>query len=440
MRSWQTLVFGLLVLASFGCGRGAIAPAPPAPSRLAYVGVDGQVYTLPLGGGDPRRVSAVPGEPPVPAGQRFSRWPTWSPDGSRLAFMRFDVSQVVDDKASIFVVGADGSGLTKVFESDEELPIYMAWAPDASSLTLLTQRGEELRLQLIDPTGGLPTREVVAGQPLYFAWSPDASSLLAHVNGDHRSTEHAMMALVRPGNAAEAAQQLSARPTDFRAPAWSADGARMAFVAQVPGGQAALAVQDTGALEPRRIVAVGAEPAFLWSPTADRLAFSSRVSEQLPLYAGIETVKADGSERQRVTDANVAAFFWSPDGKKVAYVGVEPNARALAWFVADPDGKNRREVASFVPSDEQFLMFRFFDQYAQSHGLWSPDGKYLVYAGSPAESARSKPAPEAADSTAGQVGRDRSQVFVAAVDGSTAPRTLVDGSIALWPVPSLQKR
>ena len=431
MRAWLGFLLGL-ALASACAFRGP--PAPSAPSRLAYIGLDGEVYTVPLEGGDSRRVSVVPGEAPIPGGERLARWPTWAPDGTRLAFMRFEVSRLAEDRALIFVVGADGSGLSKVFESTDEAPIYMAWAPDGSSLTLLTQLKTDLRLQLIDPSGGRPPREVAKGGPLYFAWSPDARSLLLHVNGDHRSTERAVLALLRPDSSDEALHQLSTSPADFRAPAWSADGRRMAFVAQAPGGQAAIAVQDADGSESTRLATVGVEPAFVWSPTADRLAFSSRVSDQVPLYNGIETIRADGNERQRVTDANVAAFYWSPDGKKLAYAGLDPNARALAWFVSDPNGKNRRQVASFVPSDEQFFMFRFFDQYAQSHAVWSPDGKYLVYAGSTPDAARARAQRDATPGNSGETVNEPSQIFIAATDGNAAPRALVDGSIGLWPV------
>ena len=79
-------------------------------------------------------------------------------------------------------------------------------------------------------------------------------------------------------------------------------------------------------------------------------------------------------------------------------------------------------------------MFAFFDQYAQSHAVWSPDGKYLVYAGSPPGSAQSKPAADPTSGLGQGTETERSQIFVAAADGSSAPRALVDGSIGLWPV------
>ena len=38
-------------------------------------------------------------------------------------------------------------------------------------------------------------------------------------------------------------------------------------------------------------------------------------------------------------------------------------------------------LLDFVPSRDQLTMFQFFDQYAYSHSLWSPDSRSLVFAG-----------------------------------------------------------
>jgi TolB protein len=429
----------MLMIGASACAPGAGQPSGPTP-RLAYVGLDDHVYTVPVSGGDPRRVSAAPGEAMLPAGQRLARWPTWSADGSRLAFMRFELSRTADSKAMVYSTPGDGGELTRLFESTEEFPIYMGWTPDAGMLTLLAQRGDGLRLLLLDPSGGRPPREVASGNPLYFAWSPDSQHLLVHVGGDSRADDRASIGVWRAAGGSNAALPIPARPGDFRAPGWSADGARMGFVQRVPGGQAALAVQDVNAAEPTRLTILSAEAALVWSPAADRLAFSSRVSPEAPVYRGIETVRADGGERHQVTDGLVAGFFWSPDGRRLAYAAMDVQKRALVWFVADPDGKNRKELASFEPSQEQLFVFQFFDQYAQSHGVWSPDGKYLVYSAAQAGSGRTRLPGDPPEAPGRERPPEPSRVFVVPVDGSAPARALVDGSFGVWPVPAPRKR
>jgi TolB protein len=426
-RGWLgTALVGLLVLA--GCspfaerasGPSAPTGAAAAPGRLAYIAEDDHIYTIAAAGGDPRRVDAIPGEQPVAGEIRISRWPTWTPDGSRLAFMRLRSGEGdAPATATVWMVAPDGSDLAKLWESQDQAPIYMAWSPDGSTLSLLVQGGDSLTLLLIDPGGSRPPRPVADGNPLYFSWSPDATALLLHVGGDHRDNQQADLSVVRPGPSDER-RPLGPAPAEFRAPAWSPDGARLAFVAEGPERGALLTVSNPQGGDAVRLASIGEEAAFVWAPEGDRLAFASRLPSA-PLYQGLEVVNGDGTDRAQVTQEAVIAFFWSPDGKKLAFAAFDRQSEALAWHVADASGKNAKPVGAFLPSQEQLRLFFFFDQYAQSHGLWSPDSRYLVYAGLPAGS---RPEPKSAP---------RNRVFVVPADGSAEPKALVDGNLGVWP-------
>jgi TolB protein len=405
---------------------------PAAPNRLAYVGLDDHVYVVAPDAGDPRRVSALPGEAPVPAGQRFARWPTWAPDGRQLAFMRFEVSQVEPNRAAVFTSSLDEKPPKRIWESSEAFPIYLAWTPDGGSLTLLTGRGSDsLSLWLLDSSAANGPRLLVEGGPIYFAWSPDGQRVLLHVNGDRTLTDRATLAMGRLSQL-ERPEPLASAPTAFRAPSWAPNGERVAFIASMPGGQAALAVQPSSATEPARIAVVGSDTAVLWSPTGDLLAFSTRAGDRPLLYHGLETVRPDGNDRRRVTEADLLGFAWSPDGKRLAFAALDLPRGALTWTIADADGRNQRQVASFAPSEDQLRMFAFFDQYAQSHALWSPDGRYLVYSGTPPNprwsSSQPSLAPDAEDEQ-----EPSTQIYIVPVDGSAPARALAAGEIASWP-------
>lgn len=427
VRGWLggAVLAGVLALA--GCAAatgqsGAVPAQSAATAPLAYVAEDGHVYTIAPEGGDARRVDSVPGEQPVAGEVRLSRWPTWTPDGSRLAFMRLNSGEGdAPATAAIWTVTSDGSDPRRIWESEDQAPIYMAWSPDGSTLALLAQRSDRFALLLIDPSGGRPARTGAEGAPLYFAWSPDAAEVALHVSGDHRSNPRAELGVLRPGPSEER-HPLGAYPADFRAPGWSHDGVKVAFVAEAPDRGAVLTVTDPRGGGATRLASLGEETAFLWSPAENRLAFSRRGSEG-PFYRGLEIVRGDGGERTQVTQDPILAFAWSPDGTKLAFVGVDRQAQALAWFVSDPAGKNPKQVAQFLPSEDQLRLFGFFDQYAQSHSLWSPDSRFLIYAGSPPGS-RGTPAESR-----------RSQVFIVPADGSAEPKAVVDGKLAVWPVP-----
>jgi TolB protein len=176
-----------------------------------------------------------------------------------------------------------------------------------------------------------------------------------------------------------------------------------------------------------RLAPISEEAAFVWAPVGDRLAFATRLPSA-PVYQGLEVVNSDGTDRAQVTQEAVIAFFWSPDGKKLAFAVLDRQSEALAWHVADASGKNAKQVSAFLPSDEQLRLFFFFDQYAQSHGLWSPDSRYLVYAGLPPGS---RPEPKSAP---------RNRVFVVPADGSAEPKAVVDGNLGVWPAGSVKSR
>jgi Tol biopolymer transport system component len=123
----------------------------------------------------------------------------------------------------------------------------------------------------------------------------------------------------------------------------------------------------------------------------------------------------------------VAGFFWSPDGKQLAYF-VPALARPeegqptpapeagqgpiyLQMHVAQVRSGQSKLVSTFRPS-EQFLNLLFtFDQYQRSATIWSPDSQYLVV-----------------PATDGQ----QHGLFIVPASGAFEPRFLTEGVLAFW--------
>ena len=97
-------------------------------------------------------------------------------------------------------------------------------------------------------------------------------------------------------------------------------------------------------------------------------------------------------------------------------------ARQLAWSTIQVDGKGRRQLASFSPANDFAFQLPFFDQYAQSSTLWSPDGHKLVYA-----------AEGATEQSNGSTSDER--VMVLDVDGQKGPAVVARGGVAVWSPP-----
>jgi TolB protein len=105
-----------------------------------------EIHVVDTDGGLLRRVTTRPPESPGDFG------PVWSPDGTRIAFVRESEEDVTD----VYVVNRDGSGLQRLTRTgDASEP---AWSPDgrriAFSRPVARGKFEEADLYVIDAEGG----------------------------------------------------------------------------------------------------------------------------------------------------------------------------------------------------------------------------------------------------------------------------------------------
>ena len=149
----------------------ARAPAwSPDGTRIAFL-LNREVHTMAADGSDVRSIAA---------GVK-AQWepPAWSPDGTRLAFREYIFRDFPGESSALYVVGTDGSGLTRIAESGS-LPL---WSPDGRRLAIMA-RSEAAdvpgpRVDLIEADGsGVET--LVAGGFVPLWWSPDGMEIVAH--------------------------------------------------------------------------------------------------------------------------------------------------------------------------------------------------------------------------------------------------------------------
>lgn len=89
-------------------------------------------YLLDVSTGDVLRVTRTP--------HVFETAPTWSPDGSRIAFARSTLTSEFDGAEEIYAVNRDGTGERLVVENRHfaSSPYSLAWAPDGRSIAIET--------------------------------------------------------------------------------------------------------------------------------------------------------------------------------------------------------------------------------------------------------------------------------------------------------------
>lgn len=392
------------------------APPPRSVPQIGYIGADDQVYVSETNGSAARQLTAQVAGLSNDQGWTY-RWPTYSPDGRRLAFAGYRTQSGALLSSAVLSADIGQANSSVVLESTDLAPIYLYWSPDSRHLTALLQRGAGLELHLLDSTGQEPPRRLLVGQPLYWSWAPDGRTLAVHVGADPQSRD-TWVGLLHITDAAAQEERFADAPGGFRAPAWAPGaGDKLAYVA-LGGGTSILSVRSTAG-QVTRITSSPTDLAFIWSPPGDWLAFASASPDTPATYTGLEVARADGSERHRLSQDPLVAFYWAPDGKRLALLGLDQAAQALAWSVVSVDGKQHQTLTSFVPSSDFAFQLPFFDQYAQSTRLWSADGQKLVYG-----------------ATGGSERRNGSalteQVMLLDASGQAAPAAIAPGSVAVW--------
>ena len=360
--------------------------------RIAYVTPAGELATIGPNGTQER----------ILADSGRYQFPAWSPDGERVAVIGAD-----EEGAAVFsVVDRALSEPVRHYSSQREAPIYLYWSPDSETISFLANRPEvglALHLAPVRGEDNPESRLLSTGSPFYWQWTEDAQQLLVHTG---LTGEDA-----RLGFMAEEEDNLTenlSTPGLFQAPGISASGDYIAYAELDASERGRVVLTDTPGGE-RNADTVREVPhqglvALSWSPTEDVLALMSPNVAAPHTYGPIRLLDAQTGDLTTLIEETAIAFFWSPDGSKIAYlaplagddgggsvtdsgaafgavkVSAQPRAPLLLNLsVVDVVSGQSERLTTFAPSPlfvGQFLPF--FDQYALSHRLWSPASDALA--------------------------------------------------------------
>lgn len=368
MRAIGRAACAVLAAAACGCTGPFAGTGTDAVNRLVFVDLEGRVVTAASDGSEPTVVSAD-GE----AGFQ----PVWSPDGGHVAY--------VAQGGGVSVADLDTGSLQQV--TTDVQPFYLHWSPGGERIAALRNSAEGIALELVEvASDGLDTEVVDTGQPYYFSWQPDGDRLVVHVGADR-------LDLLDPSGETE---ELGVPPGTFQAPHWAEPG--IVATTSGDGGDELVLVGEDGDVE------VLAEHSglvtFAVDPTGRRVAVQSLGPGQgsadddggittTALGAGgaadelaanrLSVVDLDSGEMGTVTAEPAVAYFWSPDGERLLVLELA-SPRELQWSVWS-DG-DLADGPSFAPPASWVRTFLpFYDQYARSMTLWSPDGSAFAFPG-----------------------------------------------------------
>ena len=360
----------LLVL-GVACGQvESVSEGPPAWSpdggKIAFVSVrDGnpEIYVMDADGSSPTRLTKNDSTDGSPA---------WSPDGRQIAFVRYlpligfdqNGEEVVQARnAELFVMNTDGGGQRRL-TFNEVQDVAPAWSPDGSKIAFVRSRAlfttsadgginfqtrnPELFVMSLDEGS---ERRLASNTRLGFfaSWSPDGSKIAFVSDRDENGEIYVIGADGRDET------RLTEHPALDSMPSWSPDGARIAFssrrievvpdvhpfVTEFRRARAGTEFPIDGNFKIYVMNADGSGIARIttdtrtddvrpaWSPDGRYVLFDSRFRFPVQARKGnndIYTVRADGSElralvRNLSNNPDRDRFpSWSPDGRHIAFV------------------------------------------------------------------------------------------------------------------------
>ena len=151
-------------------------------------------------------------------------------------------------------------------------------------------------------------------------------------------------------------------------PAWSADGARLAWSTNRDGNHEIYVMNADGTGQTRLTTDPAPDSGPTWSPDGTRIAFDRAAATQSRV--DIWMMDSDGSNPVQVTNAGFQEQYvdpgWSPDGARLAF------GRFLG--VMDPVGSNR----TYLPTGDACGHCYPVNSRDRAPD-WSPDGTKLVY-------------------------------------------------------------
>jgi dipeptidyl aminopeptidase/acylaminoacyl peptidase len=295
----------------------------------------------------------VNGSSPAPRqltnAKKSSLSPSWSPDGSKLAFMSDRT-----DKRQIYIINpqaGEADALTTVEDGVESF----AWSPDGKTIaytatepksTLVKEREKKYgELQIVEQDYRMSQLSIVdlatkTARPLTsgpftvgsFAWSPDGRSIAFdhRVNSATASSGSADVSIVTIADGSVRALVTQAGPDTN--PVWAPDGSRIAFttamaspnffytnrvIATVPAGGGAPAVLSAGFDEDPSIVA--------WTTNGLFFTASQRTWSYLFRMDPESKAVTRLSPSNDVVMSNITV---SKDGSAVAFLGSDPTTVA----------------------------------------------------------------------------------------------------------------
>lgn len=188
-----------------------------------------KIYSMNIDGTDTKRLTNPP--------QGDDSFPAWSWDGTKIAF-----SSTRDDPAcgasglfcknEIYVMNADGSDVRRITLNAAD-DYYPTWAPDGRRLAFVSERDGRAQIYAMNIDGSNVVRITSsAGNDTWPAWGPDGARI-AYTSDRDTDDKHPEIYMMLSNGAGSV--RLTTHHLANYMPSWAPDGRRITFVSQRDG-------------------------------------------------------------------------------------------------------------------------------------------------------------------------------------------------------------
>jgi serine/threonine protein kinase len=384
-------IAGYLAMTSASRSTGPAAPGPPATPLTAYAGYEhtptfspdgsqiafswngpGQdnfdIYFKLVGAGEPRRLTSHPAPDAKPA---------WSPNGAQVAFLRF-TSERVAELMVIPALGGPERKVATVYPVNSFVRPFsnLTWTPDGRWLAfggalsrngprgiwLLAADGRASR-QVTEATGDVDLGDF---SPVP---SPDGTRMAFIRERTLGRSAVFVVPLTADGVPASRAVQLTPETWNVNGAAWTADGRGLVFSWGGHFGLSRLsriaATSTPGGFGHPTALPFGDQATELAIAKSGRVVYSTQFRDTV-LYEAPLT----GPSYQPLAGSGFSSTFdeatphYSPDGARIAFSSTRSGVEEI--WIANRDGSEPHQVTSFEGPQ-------------CSNPQWSPDGRAILF-------------------------------------------------------------
>jgi len=356
----------------------------PDGTRIAFISErrgDGGIFTISSSSVDSYPEQLMGNQPDDFSIDADSGAPSWSPDGTRIAFSASDR----DGDYEVYTMFLDGSDVRKLTgnRSDDLNPSY---SPDGTRIAFVSDRDGNKEIYTMS-SDGANQRRLTDNQfdDLYPSWSPDGTRIAFVSDRDGNEEIYTMSS-----DGADQRRLTDNQYADF-SPSWSPKGSSIVFISNRNDdfGVYTISASDGSAvtrlIDGQILDGLHLEPS--WSPPlpivdnfggdlVDRVADAETRNSRIAFvcsrngYDHIYTSLVGGSDRRQLTDNQSSSDFyqhpsWSPDGTRIAFSAGEHDYNGSAIYTISSDGSDVRQLTDNEAED-------WFPS-------WSPDGARIAF-------------------------------------------------------------